>query len=352
MTTNKNENKRTNTESKSERTQSTMKTTNPTATRFELLLREYEQQARNRQQTSTPETEKAYTKALTDLATSVAYAVLKKCIDVSQNKALIQVRQSIARDTHALQRIAYANDTAYETTYNTDGDTIQRVKDKNSKQALDKLCAECFGDGLDLVHDAILAILDETAKALDISANFMETPYTVRRLKRKVWIKTADSVSGWETVETTPIQEVYKAVRRSVDNSRAMQVDPRNGYSYIEDYATDSESGSEERIYNRLPKYADLGGYETDFNGACTFYTVDPETVINIEELVKDMNLSARQAKVLQLRQCGYGHRAIGTYMGIAHPNVVRVCSQIQNKLKTNAPELYALAVKKGYIKD
>lgn len=315
--------------------ETTMKTTNTTIeNRFTLLLREYEQQARNMQQIPTDETEKTYTKALTDLATSVAYAVLKKCIDVSQNKALIQVRQSIARDTHALQQIAYANDTAYETTYNADGDTVRRVKDKNSKRALDKLCAECFGDGLDLVHDAILAILDETAKALDTSTDFMETPYTVRRLKRKVWIKTADSVSGWETVETTPIQEVYKAVRRSIDNSRAMQTDPRNGYSYIEDYATDSEGGAEERIYNRLPKYADLGGYETDFNGACTFYTVDPETVINIEEFAENMNLSARQAKVLQLRLCGYGHKSIGTYLGIDYSNVKRVCRQIQAKAK------------------
>lgn len=325
----KNENKRTDNTTMEEK--NTMKTT--TENRFTPLLRGYEQQALNRQQT--PEAEKAYTKALTDLATSVAYAVLKKCIDVSQNKALVQIRQSIAKDTRALEQIEYASNNAYETTYTADGESTQTVKDKDCKQALEKLCAECFGDGLDLVNDAIVAILHETTKQIEREPEQpinLERPYTVRRLRRKVWIKTADSVNGWETVETTPIQEVYKAVRRSINNSRAMQADPRNGYSYIEDYATDSESGTEERIYNRLPKYADLGGYATDFNGACTFYTVDGQTVLDIDKLVGDMNLSARQAKVLQLRLCGYGHRAIGTYLGIDHSNVVRVCRQIQVK--------------------
>ncbi|MDE6149554.1 MAG: hypothetical protein K2F81_05600 [Ruminococcus sp.] len=313
-------------------TKTTTTTTTATENRFALLLREYEQQARNRQQTPTAETEKAYTKALTDLATATAYSVLKKCIDVSQNKALIQVKQSIAKDTHALQQIEYANATAYETTYNADGEKVQRVKDKDSKQALDKLCAECLGDGLDLVNDAVIAIMTETAKAVDISADFMEMPYIVRRLKRKVWIKTADSVDGWETTETTPIQEVYKAVRRSIDSSRAMQTDPRNGYSYIEDYATDSESGAEERIYNRMPKYADLGGYATDFNGACTFYIVDAETVKDTDSIITNLNLTARQAKILQLRQSGHGYKAIATYLGIRADSVRDCMKAIQKK--------------------
>ena len=299
-----------------------------TKTSITPLLQEYQKQANPTTQTD----EQAYTTALTALAKSVVYAVLKKCIDVSQNKALIQVRQSVAKDTHTLQQIEYSNDTAYETIYNTDGEKVQRVKDKDSKQALDKLCAECFGDGLDLVNEAIIAIMIETAKAVDISGNFMETPYTVRRLKRKVWIKDSDSVDGWETVTTTPIQEVYKAVRRAIDSSRAMQTDPRNGYSYIEDYATDGESGTEEHIYKRMPKYADLGGYATDFNGACTFYTVDTETAKNTDSIITSLNLTAKQAKVLQLRQSGYGEKAIATYLGVSKQAIQKTLKQIQVK--------------------
>lgn len=293
--------------------------------------------------------------ALTDLATAVAYSVLRKCIDVSQNKALLKVRQSIARDKATLDRIAYASNNAYETAYNADGERVQKVKEKDSKQALDKLCSECFGDALDLVNDAVVAILAETAKQKDRepeSVTDLERPYTVRRLKRKVWIKTADSVGGWETVETTPIQEIYKSVRCSILASRSLHTDPRNGYTYLEDISTDPETDADAVIYRRFGKYADVGGYATDYNGKETFYTADTETAKDIDTLVEMLNLSARQAKILQLRQNGNGYKAIATYLGLDSSNVARVCRQIQAKVKTNTPELYALAVKKGYIKE
>lgn len=280
------------------------------------------------EQTDHPTTPDTYTKALTDLATAVAYSVLKKCIDVSQNKALIQVRQSIAHDCNTLDRIAYANAHAYTTTYNADGERVQKVNDPDSEKALTTLCAECFGDGLDLVNDAVCAILTECKKQKDREPNAptdLERPYTVRRLNRKVWIKTADSVNKWETVETTPIQEIYKAVRRAIEQSRATQADPRNGYTYLADLATDPDSDTTETIYRRLPKYADLGGYVTDFNGACTFYTADPETVNDYDSIIERLNLTAKQAKVLALRQSGYGYKAIATYLAI-RPDSVRDC--------------------------
>lgn len=279
-------------------------------------------------ETDHPTTPDAYTKALTDLAAAVAYSVLKKCIDVSQNKALIQVRQSIAHDRNALDRIAYANAHAYVMTYNTDGERVQKVNDPDSVKALNALCSECFGDGIDLVNDAVVAILTECKKQKDREPDAptdLERPYTVRRLNRKVWIKTADSVNGWETVETTPIQEVYKAVRRTIEQSRATQSDPRNGYTYIADLATDPDSDTTETIYRRLPKYADLGGYATDFNGACTFYTADPETVNDYDSIIERLNLTAKQAKILALRQSGYGYKAIATYLAI-RPDSVRDC--------------------------
>lgn len=287
------------------------------------------------EQTDHPTTPDTYTKALTDLATAVTYAVLKKCIDVSQNKALIQVRQSIAHDRNTLDRIAYANEHAYTTAYNADGERVQKVNDPDSAKALTAFCAECLGDGLDLVNDAVVAILTECKKQKDREPNAptdLERPYTVRRLNRKVWIKTADSANGWETVATTPIQEVYKAVRRAIEQSRATQADPRNGYTYLADLATDPDSDTTdpdsdttEIIYRRLPKYADLGGYATDFNGACTVYTADPETVNDYDSIVERLNLTAKQAKILALRQSGYGYKAIATYLAI-RPDSVRDC--------------------------
>lgn len=302
-----------------------MTTTTDKKTTFADLLRRYEQQAR------TPHTD-AYTTALTDLATAIAYSVLKKCIATSQNKALLDVRRSIARDTAMLDNINYASANAYTMEYTADGDTEQKTVDRDLADALAKLTRQSLGGGLDLVNDAIVAILAETKKSTDASDGWLERPYTVRRLKRKVWIKVEDSADGWETVDTTPIRETYQAVRRAINASRAMQTDPRNGYTYLADIATDEESGAEDVVYRRLPKYADLGGHVVDANGKETAYTGDEQTVADMDDIVARLDLTARQTKVLQLRLCGYGKKAIATYLGISASSVATLLRRIRDR--------------------
>ena len=310
-----------------------MKATTTTTTdrkqTFADLLREYEQQA------TTRTTESTYTKALTDLATAVAYSVLKKCIETSQSPALIQLKRDIARDTATLDRIQYAQSHAYGQRYNKDGEQEQVILDKDLHKALTDLCGQSFGDGLDLVNDAIVCILSETEKAKDrnngqLPPCFMEQVYQVRRLNRKVWINTADSVNGWQTVDTTAIQETYKAVRRAIEQSRA--VESTSKYTYLQDLATDTESESTETIYRRLPKYADLGGQVTDFNGKETAYTADTQTVQDYDTLIARLNLTKRESTILQLRLSGYGYKAIATYMGISVDNAKRCGHRLREK--------------------
>lgn len=277
----------------------------------------------------------AYAEALNSLATAVAYSVLKKCIDVSQNPQLKEVRASIARDTARLEAIRYSGAHAFETVFTSDGDMARKTVDSSMRDAQDKLASECLGDGLDLVNTAIISILGETAKAIErgeLDSDFLEKPYTVRRLKKKVWIKSEDSVGGWETAETTPIQEVYKEVRRAIDASRAMSTDARNGYSYLEELSYDAESDAESVIYRRLSKYADLGGYATDFNGACTLYSADSQTADDMDTLIELLELTARQAQVLKLRLSGHGEKAIATYLGVKRQSVQDVLKAIQQK--------------------
>lgn len=309
----------------------TTKKTTASTTTFADVLRTYEKHAT----TQTDPT--AYADALTDLATAVAYSVLKKCINVSHNPTLIQTRRDLARDLHNLDRIAYANENAYETQYNADGDPYTAIIDKDLHHALSTLCGQTFGDGLDLVNDAICAILAETEKAKNRNGGtlppaFMEQPYTIRRLNRKVWIKTSESANGWETTTTTAIQEIYKAVRRAIDQSRAVQTDPRNGYTYLADISTDPESGIGETIYRRFGKYADIGGVVTDYNGKEIAYTADEQTTADYTDIIEKLNLTARQAHVIELRMRGYGFRAIGTYLGIDFRNVERTARQVQSK--------------------
>lgn len=311
-----------------------MKTENTTVnlTTFADVLRTYERYA-----TDPNADPNAYANALQDLATAVTYSVLKKCINVSQNPLLVQMRQDLAKDLYNLDCIDYTNKNAYEIRYNADGERYTAIIDKDLHKALQTLTNQTLGNGMDLLHDAIVCILAETTKAKErnngtLPPLFMEQVYSIRRLKQKVWIKTNESVNGWETATTTAIQETYKAVRRAIDQNRALQVDPTNGYTYIDDIATDPESGADEIIYRRFGKYADIGGTVTDINGKETAYTTDRQTVQDIDRIIERLNLTARESKILQLRLSGYGYKAIATYMGISVDNAKRCGHRLQEK--------------------
>lgn len=283
-----------------------------------------------------------FTEVTTDLATAVAYSVIRKCLDPQAksgktsnsgcNPQLEEVKRSIYRDTNTLKNIDYSCKEAFTTVYNEDGDRQTKTKDSDYRYAYNKLTQQTLGDGLDLVNTAIVSLLDECTKVDTTTGNFLETVYTVRKLKKKVWIKVSDSVNGWETVETSPIREVYKAVRREVANNRSLNIDPSNGYLYLEDLAKDEESNEEATVYRRLNKYTDLAGNVTDFNGAVKFETVDSGSASDYDKMTEALELTARQAQVLQLRMSGYGCVAIGTYLGVKEESVRSVLQTIQKK--------------------
>lgn len=283
-----------------------------------------------------------FTEVTTDLATAVAYSVIRKCLDPQVksgktsnsgcNPQLEEVKRSIYRDTNTLKNIDYSCKEAFTTVYNEDGDRQTKTKDSDYRYAYNKLTQQTLGDGLDLVNTAIVSLLDECTKVDTTTGNFLETVYTVRKLKKKVWIKVSDSVNGWETVETSPIREVYKAVRREVANNRSLNIDPSNGYLYLEDLAKDEESNEEATVYRRLNKYTDLAGNVTDFNGTVKFETVDSGSVADYDKMTEALELTARQAQVLQLRMSGYGCVAIGTYLGVKEESVRSVLQTIQKK--------------------
>lgn len=310
---------------------------NTTPTTFADLVKKYNADPRNADH-------------LTDLATAVAYSVLRKVIDPTRktattadrpsdsglNPALVALRGDLTRDRAYITRLDHAVNDSTRLTFNADGDMVFEVIDPALAKAATDLAGQTLGDGLDLVNDAALAILEETAKQADRDPGLpvdLERAYTVRRLKRKVWIKTADSVNGWETVETTPIQEVFKAVRRSVQNSRHMQIDPRSGYTYLEDLVIDPETGDGSTIYRRLSKFADLGGRVCDFNGKETAATTaDRETVETTDRLVAAMRLTDREMSVLKYRLAGYGYKAIATALGLTVDNAKRCGRRIRDK--------------------
>lgn len=304
-------------------------TTNKKA--FADMLRKYEK-AVNGETTATE-----YENILIDLAQAVAYSVLKKCINVSYNETLVKTRKNLTRDLHELATLETVKQTATKTEYNESGDRITVIADKQANEKYNQLISLSLGDGLDLRNESIKAIQEQTAQALvrnngTLESGWIEKPFTIRKLNKKVRIKSSESVGGWIDYETTPIKEIYVCVRRYIMDNRTVNADPRNSYIYISELITDDESGQTDTIYNRYAKYADIGGYVTDFNGKPTTYTASEQTAKDIDKIISSLNLSTQQAKIIELRMCGYGYKAIAKYLGVKPANIQTQVKRIQAK--------------------
>ena len=296
---------------------------------------------------------KDYGPALLDLSTIFAYSVVNKCIDPQrktaadrdsvsdngQNPAMVALKRGIAFDRRTLDNTAAAANAATRATLNKDGDAVTETVDADAEKALAALLDETLSDGIDLVQTAALALLEQAADHAN-GPGWLDRPYTVRRLSRRVYIKETDS-AVYRDDETTPAQEVYRAVRRAVQESRAVQTDPRNGYTYIEDVTVDGL----DVIFYRLQKYADLGRYAHNgqdgdrlpgspagFTGGGSHYTADRQTVADYNAILAKLNLTDRQAEVLRLRMQGKGYKAIATYLGVTQRAIAKTVEQVQKK--------------------
>ena len=313
---------------------------------FAKLLRAYEHATATGADTAAP---------LYALATACTMSVLKKVIDPQRqtaatretvsnsglSPALVEIRRGIIADLALLEKLTAAHNAAYALQYNADGDLVQVVIDPAAEKAAAALQSETLSDGLDLVNAAVVAILEQTAEHATAAPGWLEKPYTLRRLSRRVLVR-ADDAAKWESVETSPIREVYRAIRREVQNSRAMQTDPRNGYTYIEDTAADPDSTATETIYRRLHKWADLGGYTQsghyDAHGNASrggLYTADAQTAADYAATLAALNLTERQATIVRLRMSGYGYAAIATYLGIREDNVRLTLRRLRSKCES-----------------
>lgn len=294
-----------------------------------------------------------YSPALLDLSTAIAFSVVRKCIDPQrktaadrdsvsdngQNPAMIALKRGIAFDRRTLDNTAAAANAATRCTLNKDGDPVTETVDRDAAAALAALVGETLSDGIDLVQTAAVALLEQAADHAD-GPGWLDKPYTVRRLSRKVYIKETDGAAYRED-ETTPAQEVYRAVRRAVQESRAVQTDPRNGYTYIEDMTADGL----DVIYYRLHKYADLGGYAHNgqdgdrlpgspagFGQGGGHYTADRQTVTDYNDIIEKLDLTPRQREVLELRMSGRGYKAIASYLGVTQRAIAKTVEQVQKK--------------------
>ena len=300
---------------------------------FPLLLRTFEENFKL-DAVPTSKEDEMNADLLYSIATALAYSVIKKILKVSASEVIYSMRSDLYREQTRLSTIAYLDPLTYSTYYNADGELISEQDPKVNKALISTL-RETAGDGVDLMQDAVEKLLTEvynSAERGDLSSGYLERPYKVRRLKKKVRIQSEESVGGWETVETTIIQEVFRYIRRKIQTSSSVK-SASDKFTYLEDLSTDEESGWEEVVYRRLSKYSQLADPVFDFNGAETVtVAVGEEDLMNVEETVEAMGLTAREAAVLKYRLSGYGNKAISTMLGITENSVKGARNTIRKK--------------------
>lgn len=273
------------------------------------------------------------------LSQTVALSVLRKVIDPRRNgddrgdgrasdsgmsPALLALRREVMADLHLLDNTRRAALAATVTRYNRDGIPITETADPAALDALNQLIQERLGDGMDLVQTAALAILEQSQTHATEGA-WLDAPHETRRLARQVLIRRDDS-AAYRTETVTPIQEAYRAVRQDIRQSRAVQTNATSGYSYIADVSPDGL----DTLYRRLHRWADVGGYS--HADGIDVYTADGAQLDEMERIMERLGLTARQVRIVWLRNSGYGHKAIARYLGITVDNVKMQVRRIRGK--------------------
>lgn len=196
----------------------------------------------------------------------------------------------------------------------------------------DKKVSDIIGDGLDLVHAAFTAGLDEVEK----HSGDLKRPYLISRVSRRVWYTDADICKPTDT-ETSGIREMYRAARRYVQDNRAVSTDAANRHQYIK-YKYSEFSDNDElsdysedfTIYRRMPTVYS-GTDDAALTDAIASDRGDADT---IDVMIDSLNLSEREEKILRYRLRGFGERATGKALGISRDAVHGTLNRIRVKAR------------------
>ena len=252
--------------------------------------------------------------ALYPLAATIANSVLRRIADPSAAKA---PEHSAVSDGGCSPVIAAARRDVLDAfgrrdkDGNTHSGALYDVTAGDLCPDMDAALEYIAGDGADVVQTAACALLELASVHAVHGGEWLDRRYTVRRIDKRVTLQRVDSAAVRE-VETMPILEVFRSVRRYIGETRAVRANVTSSFQYVP-----YQDGDGVELYHRLPRYMDdISEYEDEL----------------ITTYVARMKLNPRQAAVLRLRMLPGrpGCRAIGTYLGIKHDIVARTIRQIR----------------------
>lgn len=239
----------------------------------------------------------------------------------SYNGQMSRIKFSTIDDLRLLENTTYAVENSTVLKLDSAGEYIrEKVINKRLAKSVNKLISCALSDGYDIIHEATLAILEESTKHATPDRGWIEAPYARRKPTHVVYKDDSEIGYTWEMV--TPIQMVYRRIRRYVQSVRSVKFDPKNTFLYID--STDPETL--EKIYFRIGRYIDMGA-ETDVG-----YTVNAHYVDTYRDILSRLNLTDRQAEIIRHRMRGEGFRQIGSRLGVSAQAVLNAMKKVQAK--------------------
>lgn len=207
---------------------------------------------------------------------------------------------------------------------NTDGDGMQLIW----------TAYETFTEQLEIIVKSgkitnnAFNILHPFATASDsfnteLFATFCKEKHEIPYISERVLIKKSDSAKI-TFIELSPYQIASRKLRKYV-NSHIAPDTRRQKAIYLDGMTTDELDGMTytEQLYYRI---------DTARNDAPTAKTL--ETDRTIQDYIAEMQLTATQTAVLNLRLQGYGYKAIATYQGKTQRAIAKTCGQIAEKAR------------------
>lgn len=265
-----------------------------------------------------------YPDVLLDTAKVCTLSVIKKCLDVKpDDDALQRAKIEIIKNFNNYNKFKNLINDEYIIKLNKNGDIVKIIRDKDDRNAAYDLIGDAWSGcgGLDLVNDAVVSLLECLQKTDDLQSTF-----TSKEPEHKVIINNKKPTI--KEVQSTYIQQVYRAIRQSIRDNKSV-CSASNKYIYLDDIIED-EDGNEYNVYQRLPKYSDVGVITCDGNNPVI--VGEQYSYEYIYNKINTLNLSTSERTVLEYRLSGYSYGDIAKKMGLSNNTVKgyrqRICKK------------------------
>lgn len=184
------------------------------------------------------------------------------------------------------------------------------------------------GEGFDFVNVAIVAFLDEERKAHERNVNtcflWTQKEYAEIDIDKRVIIQRDDSMKKREFTRI-PARNVYQKLREYIVSNRGVRIDEK--HVFIEEIVQ-NEDGTEEQLFHRLKNGMQYAYYDyvEKHENTCNLL----QASIVIQSFLD--TLTANETKLLDLKLCGNGYKAIASYTGKKADTVKKCFQSIRKK--------------------